>query len=453
MTPNSDTIDPAVLQQIDQEVKRLGNDSRALHDSMRRDLEMARQLATEAKGYADAQIAALTTSSAAKLDELEKSINRRLDEVSSALLRTSSFNPGGQDERSKRQAEAIEFKRMRMALRDELKQHTIIDPASVSIDSYDTYCKAWLASLRKDKEALSYEEHKALTEGSDVNGGFLVPAAQSSRILGFIYESSPIRQIATVETIGSDRLEFLVDEGEFDDGWVGETPERAETNTSQLGGQSIPVHEQYAQPKASQRLLEDASINIENWIGMKLSERFARREATAFVSGNGVLKPRGLLSYPDWVNGTYSRGRIRRIKSGAAAELTADKLKTLPYELKDPFVPNARWLMKRTTLAAIMVMKDGNGQYLWQPGLQANTPNTLCGYPVTRAEDMPVVGAGTLPIAFGDFRQGYTIVDRLGISTIRDNLTSKPWVKFYSRRRLGGDVTNFEAFVLVEVGT
>lgn len=208
------------------------------------------------------------------------------------------------------------------------------------------------------------------------------------------------------------------------------------------------AHEIYAKPKATQKILEDAGINVEAWLANKIADRFARVEATGFVAGDGVNKPRGILVY---LSGA-GRLKIVRIKSGDAAKITADAIVSMPYSVKSDYLANANWLMKRSTVLAVMLLKDKQDQYLWRQGLTTGQPSTLCGYNVEMAEDMPIVAGGALPIAFGDFRRGYTVVDRLGITTLRDPYSSKPFVEFYSRKRVGGDVVDFDAYVLMEVG-
>jgi HK97 family phage major capsid protein len=250
--------------------------------------------------------------------------------------------------------------------------------------------------------------------------------------------------MATVENISTDAIEYPVDDDEAGANWVGETESRPATSTPQVGVQRIPVHEMYAFPMVTQKLLEDASVDVEAWLARKIGAKFGRLEATAFVSGNGVKKPRGFLTYP---NGT-TRGSIEQIVSGNATALTADGLINLIMSIKEPYSANAAFLMRRAAVGSVMLFKDGNGQYIWRPGLEMGRPSSLLGYPIREAADMPAIGAGALAVAFGDWRTAYTIVDRLGITTLRDPYTAKPFVGFYTRKRVGGDVTNFEAIKL-----
>jgi HK97 family phage major capsid protein len=297
--------------------------------------------------------------------------------------------------------------------------------------------------------AMSQPVQAAMQTGSDPDGGYLVPVTTSSRIIKKVYETSALRELATVESIGGKELEIPRDEGEFGyGGWVGETTAPAETTTSTLGVSKIAAHEMYAEPRVTQSMLEDAGIDIEAWVANKVGEKLGRIEATAFFTGDGVGKPRGLLTY---ATGT-TPGYIEQIVSGAATEVTADGLYNLVFSLKDYYTANASFLMKRLTVRDIVKLKDGNGQYMWQMGdIKAGVPANLLGYSVKRAEDMTTIAASALSIAFGDFKAAYTIVDRLGITLLRDNLTAKPYVKFYNRRRVGGDVVNFEAVKLQKI--
>jgi HK97 family phage major capsid protein len=190
-------------------------------------------------------------------------------------------------------------------------------------------------------------------------------------------------------------------------------------------------------------------MDIESWLAGKVGEKFGRKEATAFTTGDGVKKPRGLLSYP---HGTM-RGYIEQIATGSATTVTADAIVKMPFMLKAAYTANATWLMSRHTLAQIALLKDTTNQYLWRMGLENGRPSTLVGYPVRTGEDMPQIASGALVYAFGDFRRAYTVVRRLGVSMLRDPYTGTPFVRFYFRQRVGGDVVNFEAVKLGKIST
>ncbi|CAN7295878.1 phage major capsid protein [Agrobacterium tumefaciens] len=449
-----------VLDDVQREVKRVGDDYKSLQSSMEKDLKEVRDLAEKAGKAAGegtqlkSDLDALTKGVEAKHEAIEKKvadiIKKAEDEAKVILEIEKKLNRpnagGGNDVEAKRILEATEFKRTVMSRRGELKSTTILKPEDTNLDEYKAYQEAFKMSLRREVNILSLDEQKAMLVGSDPDGGYLVPTATSSRIITKVYETSPLDELAYHETISTDAIEIPIDTDEAGAGWVGETDPRPETSTPQVGTQRIPVHEIYAKPKATQQLLEDAGVDIEAWLERKVSEKFARMRALAFISGNGIKKPRGILTYPAGADGV--RGTIAQIASGAATALTSDGLIKLTFSLKDKYLANANWLMKRGTVGALMLFKDNQGQYMWRPGLQAGQPSVLLGYNVRRADDMPTVGAGALPIAFGDFRAGYTVVDRLGIRTLRDPYSSKPFVEFYTRQRVGGDVVDFEAFAL-----
>ena len=308
---------------------------------------------------------------------------------------------------------------------------------------------AFLSFLRKGSdEGLAALETKALSVGSDPDGGYLVTPAMSSTINKLVFESSPMRALASIETISTDSLDMIDDTDEISANWTSETGTVSETDTPTIGKRNIPVHELYAEPRATQKILDDAGINIESWLAGKIAEFFGRKEATAFVSGIGVGQPRGILSY----SAGTTWGTIEQIASGTSSVVYADKLLEMFYSLKDAYLPNATWLMNRLIALQVRQLKDGNGQYLWAPGLSAGSQDTLLSRPVAFAADMPVAASNSLSIAVGDFKKGYQIVDRIGIRTLRDPFTAKPYVKFYTTKRVGGDVINFEAIKLMKLG-
>lgn len=333
------------------------------------------------------------------------------------------------------------------------------EPQDVDAANFRAYKSGFQKLMRRGKETLTNDEIKAMQVGIDADGGFLVPSDTSGRIITRVYELSPIRQIAAVQAISSDRLEGIEDLGEASDGWVGEIQPRGDTNTPQIGKYEIPTFEQYAQPKASQKLLDDAAVDIEAWLQTKVSNRFARREAVAFISGNGTSQPRGFTSYTTVVTDDGSRawGQLQHINTGVnsdfAASNPADILFDLESAFKTAYLGNARWVTRRSVTNKVRKFKGSDNNYLWQPGLQAGKPATLIGYPIVMAEDMPTLAAGSLSMSLGDFQQGYQIVDRLGARTLRDPYTDKPYVKFYTIRRVGGAVVNFEAIKFIRFST
>jgi HK97 family phage major capsid protein len=319
---------------------------------------------------------------------------------------------------------------------------------------YRQYKSAFSGYLRKNNAGNGMDEVKALSVGSDPDGGYAVHPDMSGRIATLVLETSPMRQVANAVTISTDALEGVNDLSEATSGWVGETEARSETIAPKIGEWRIPVFEQYAEPRATQKLLDDAMFNVEEYLAGKIADRLARMENSAFVNGNGNKKPRGILTYPAGVPSSSAFGVIEQLSTGAAGAFAAanpgDALINLVYSLKAPYRDNAVFMMKRSVLAAVRKLKDGQGNYLWQPDFQTKQGGTLLGFSVIEAEDMPAIAANSLSIAFGDFNAGYQIVDRQGIRILRDSFTAKPYVKFYTTKRVGGDVVNFEAIKLLK---
>ena len=315
-------------------------------------------------------------------------------------------------------------------------------------ESNTEYKSAFNNYLRKGMDAaLEHLQTKSLSVGTDSSGGYLVPNELSDMIVEIVNESSPMRALASVETISSDALDIIDDTTDMDAAWGDETTARSSaTNTPTLARTTISTFEMYAQPQATQKLVDDSSIDIEAWIAQKVGDKMARLEATAFISGDGSTQPQGILSY---AAGT-SFGQIQQIHSGTSAVVTADSLVQLYYSLKDEYARRATFLMHRTTVQAVRLLKEATtNQYLWQPGLSAGTPDSLIGVPVALAADMPVAAAGSLSVAIADFKRAYLIVDRIGIRTMRDPFTAKPFVKFYTTKRVGGEVVNTDAIKLL----
>jgi len=299
--------------------------------------------------------------------------------------------------------------------------------------------------LRRGESAMSADEIKLLSSDNDPSGGYWVESTMSDQVIQKVFETSPMRNVISTQVISGDALEIPEDNNEASGGWTAEKASRPETGTPEIGLRRIPVHELYAQPKATQTLLDDAKIDVEAWLAGKIADKLSRTENTAFIVGTGTGQPRGILTYPA---GTTNPGQVQQVNSGSAALLTSDGLRSLFYALKAPYANNASWLMGRTTVEAVSKLKDSNGQYLWQPSLVVGDPQTLLGRPIDRMEDMPVVAANSLSIAFGDWKQAYTAVDRTGVRVLRDPFSAKPFVLFYTTKRTGGDVLNFEAYVI-----
>lgn len=321
--------------------------------------------------------------------------------------------------------------------------------SSYKADFGGEYKKAFDSYIRRGNEtALAGLETKALSVGTDADGGYLVTPTLAETIEKIVFESSPMRQLASVEEISSDSLDIIVDNDSAAAAWTTETGAVSDTTTPQIVKETIDTHEMYAQPKATQKLIDDAAVDIEAWIAEKVADVFSRTENTAFISGTGSGQPKGILSY---TAGT-SWGQIEQIDSGSSGAVTADGLIQLFYGLKDEYAKNATFLMNRSVVQSVRLLKEATtDQYLWQPGLSAGTPDTLMGVPVMAATDMPAAAADSLSVAVGDFKRGYKIVDRVGIRILRDPFTDKPYVKFYTTKRVGGEVINTEAIKILKL--
>ena len=316
--------------------------------------------------------------------------------------------------------------------------------------------KALAVFARQGDDSRLREIHAAMHTGSDPDGGYLVTPAMSSGMTKRLYDESPMRRLARVETIttGSSWIEPL-DIGEPEAKWVGEREARPQTASPGLGALEIQVHEIYANLPVTQTLLEDAGFDLGGWIDGKITDKFVRAENAAWLTGSGVNKPRGLLTYASTAAKDMERpwGTLQYLASGNATAITADALIDIVWTLRSPYRTGASWLMNSNTAAALDKLKDTTGNYLWRPSLVAGAQPTLLGYPVEIDEGMPDVAAGSTPVAFGNFKLSYVIVDRVGTKFLRDPYTSKPNVLFYAYRRVGGGLANSEAVKLLKVGT
>lgn len=299
-------------------------------------------------------------------------------------------------------------------------------------------------------------ESKALSMGVSADGGFLVPPETERQIDRLLSVASPIRSISGVQKISGNIYKKPFATASASTGWVGETAARPQTTTPTLVELSFPAMEIYAMPSATQTILDDAAVDTEAWLADEVQIIFAEQESLAFVSGDGVNKPKGFLAYTNVANASWTWGNMGYLATGVSAAFAAsnpgDILVNLIYSLKQGYRANANWVLNRNVQADIRKFKDANGMYLWQPSVQAGQPSLLLGYPVTESEDMPNIAANSFSIAFGDFKRGYLIVDRLGIRVLRDPYTAKPYVLFYTTKRVGGGVQNFEAIKLVKFG-
>lgn len=314
--------------------------------------------------------------------------------------------------------------------------------------------EAFSAYFRKGIDnGLADLERKALQIGSDPDGGVLVPTEIETMIDRVVGKDVAMRRLAQVRVIGSASYKKPIVTTGASGGWIGETEDSVETTAPKFSEIEFTPGKLYAEPWATNDMLEDSIIDIESWLASEVQTTFAELEGDAFINGNGVKKPRGLLTYDTVANASHTWGKLGYIASGAAGAFHTDEgdaLINLVHALKRAYRNGASWLLNDLTLAGIRKIKDANDNYIWVPGLQAGVSDTVLGYPVETDDYMPDIAANSLSIAFGNFQRGYLIVDRRGIAVIRDNLTKKGYTKFHTTKRVGGGVQNFEAIKLLK---
>lgn len=423
---------------IDGELKKKANaDDPVVKDKLEK-IEKSLDTALEGKAKIEAAIAAEKK----EREELELKLNR---------MGISQTGKAGERE--------LEIKTLNVVL---AAHNSAKNKPFVPLDEkgFDAYKSAHAHYLRKGLDDLEPDERKTLSVGSDPDGGYFVTPDTTGRIVKKVYETSPMRQICAVQEISVDKLEGIEDLGEAGAGYAGETATSGDTTTPQVGKWSIPVYWIDTEPKTTQQLLDDAAVDIEAWLSTKVGDKLGRFENNEFVNGNAG-KIRGLASYTTAADSGagVTWGQIGHVVTGAnggfvaAASFPADPILDLIGLLKEAYLTNARFLTRRSVITLMRKLKDTAGNFLWQPSLVLGAPETFGGYPITRAEDMPAVATGSLSLAFGDFAQAYQIVDRQGVRVLRDNLTAKPYVKFYTTKRVGGGVVNFEAVKFLKFST
>ena len=314
---------------------------------------------------------------------------------------------------------------------------------------------AFDAYVRKGElGALRDVEKKALSVGSDPDGGYLVPDETERTVNRALRDISPIRAIAGIRQVSGSVYKRPFSVAGPVTGWVAETAARTQTNAPTLDEISFPTTELYAMPAATSSLLDDAAVNIDEWLAEEVRIAFAQQEGTAFVTGNGTNKPKGFLSYDQVLNADWEWGKLGVIETGVDGGFPAadpsDILVDLVYAVKAGYRQNGSFVMNRKTQGAIRKFKDDGGNYLWQPPAQAGGHATLMTFPVIESEDMPDIATDATAVAFGDFNRGYLVVDRQGVRVLRDPYSAKPYVLFYTTKRVGGGVQDFEAIKLLK---
>lgn len=321
------------------------------------------------------------------------------------------------------------------------KLETVLTRPNSGLDtkSVDAYMGAFDSYCRKGLDGLDPQEKKALTVSNDSTGGYLAPPEYVRELLKTVTEISPIRGISRVRSTGQRSIQVPKRSGQFSAQWVAESGTRSETTGWTVGLEEIPAHEQYAMVDISEQDLEDTVFDLEAEMQSEFSEQFAKAEGSAFVSGNAVGKPEGFMT----------NGSVGEVNSGSGTAILADGLISLVHNIKSEYGRNGVFVFNRSTLAAIRKLKDTAGQYVFQVGmsLTGGASNTILGYPYVEATDMPDVAGGAYPVAFGDFRRAYMIVDRVSLAVLRDPFTQATTgnVRYIARRRVGGQVVQAEA--------
>lgn len=354
-----------------------------------------------------------------------------------------------------------------MALQRQEERMTMLDRKTMTYgrpvltgaaDNTAPHRKAFDAYLRSgDDDGLRglVLEGKAMSGAVAADGGYLVDHETAETIRSMLLSTASLRAVASVVQVEAATFDVLIDRSEAGSGWATEATAVGETVTPQLERIQIALHELSAMPKASQRLLDDSAFDVESWLAGKVAQRFQRAEAAAFISGDGVDKPRGILTAPKVANGSWAWGSLGYVPTGAAADFAttnaADCIINLVYALGAEYRANAAFVMNSKTAGAVRKMKDADGRFLWSDGLAAGEPARLMGYAVVVCEDMPDIAANAYAIAFGDFRAGYTIAERPDLRILRDPFSAKPHVLFYASKRVGGDVTDYAAIKLLKI--
>lgn len=374
-----------------------------------------------------------------KFDEFKKTNDKRIDGLEEEKGKLS----GQVDTLNEKLSELDELK---SSLEKELI--ALKRPDGTGTKAASEHKTAFMQFVRKGIETgLGELQAKALQVGVESDGGFAVPEELDRSIIELLRDTSPMRQVCNQITVGSPDYKRLVNLGGHGSGWVGETDPRPATNTPKLGNISAFMGELYANPQATQTSLDDIFFNAEEWLNSEVARDFSEKEGNAFLKGDGVNKPKGLLAYGLDLKGDDERafGVLQKLITGAAGKITGDNLIDLIHALKAGYRANGTWMMGNLTVAYVRKLKDSEGNYLWRPGLEAGAPSVLLGYGITENEDMPDVAADANAIAFGDFKRAYTVVDRIGTRVLRDPYTNKPFVGFYTTKRVGGMLVDSQA--------
>ncbi|MEC9346075.1 MAG: phage major capsid protein [Pseudomonadota bacterium] len=457
---------PEPIQELKAAQDRLGrafDQFKAANDERLAEIEKRGTASAETDAKVD-RINAAVTEAQATLAEMGKTV----DDVAAAQARMAIGGRAGKGEESDRLE--VNARAFYNSLPAQAEGRTML-PAAFGhdhINLYGEYRKHFPQLLRRggrDGDKLPVAVQAAMRVGSDPEGGYLVPTEMLEVVQKRIFETSPIRSEATVISISGPEVEFPVDVNDLAaTTWADEITSPTETTTPNVGTQKITTHIQQAEPKLTQQLLDDAAIDVEAWLMGKVADKMARTEATAFVTGNGAMRPRGFASYGTnsvtTADASRSWGVLQYVPSGAAGGWPAysgtaaddpSALIDIIAKMNPAYLPGAIWAMNRLTAASIRKLRDADGRYLVSYELAGAAMGfTLHGFPIRDFEDMANISSDSYSIVFGNFRQAYMIVDRQGMTVLRDPYTAKPFVKFFTTKRVGGDVVNYDALKLIK---
>lgn len=380
---------------------------------------------------------------------MTQDVKALIDGVNQAFATFKAENNAALESVKKGQADALQALKVDRINADIEKLQSAVDEANTKIAA--AQMQGVVQGGVKDREySAAFQSHMkrgevqaALNKGVAGEGGFLAPTEWDRTITDKLVTISPLRALATVQTISTNAFSKLFNQKGTVSGWVGEATARPDTATPTFASLTYTTGEIYANPSATQQMLDDSEVDLESWLAGEVQQEFAFQEGAAFLSGNGTNRPTGLLTY---ITGganaaVHPYGAITTVNSGAAAALTTDGIVNLIYELPSEFTGNARFIMNRKTQSAARKLKDGQGNYIWQPSFVAGQPATIAGFAVTEMPGMPDIAAAAKPIVFGDFR-GYMVLDRIGVRVLRDPYSVKPYVSFYTTKRVGGGLLN-----------
>lgn len=402
-----------------------------------------------------------------KFDGILDSFMKKTDDELAEIKKKGNADPTTKDELKRLEEALTEQKTLIEGLRLEEARPVIYGAdgqKSEMTDEQIEHKKLFDSMFRKGRgeDELREFEQKSLSVGTDPDGGYVVPTQMESAIDRVVTEISQVRQMSRVVTVSTAEYKRLTNQGGATSGWVGEKESRPRTDTPTMSEQKYPVLEMYAMPAATQSILDDAAINIDSWLADEVAIEFAYQEGAAFVNGDGANKPKGFMKGPKVANDNWSWGKHGYVATGADGDwkdssgdpgAEADNIIDLVYALKPTFRGNARFVMNRKTVSSVMKLRDADGRPLWHTNLREGQPDMLMGYPVTELEDMADIASDSYSISFGDFRRGYLIVDRIGTRVLRDPFTQKPYVLFYTTKRVGGGMAHWDAIKHLKFGT